>query len=222
MTGTPLHCSCNNQKHLFGAIQWSHGHYVIRYTFTASSHIYYIKNLIKWTSLKVTEKYPVGQYWSIQWVKFTKIQLKFLGSNEKSMSMHTYVCEFVRILQLVCGCVDGSWEADTVQENHPLATDLFSRWQFQSNSHPASQWSWPPNITSSSSGLPQLVTQESRKVTFILIDAHMHMHTQVVLSFLISYSFKSKTYHTHQFGPVLDCSLVPRVCNRAVEGMIGR
>lgn len=40
------------------------------------------------------------------------------------------VCVFVR----VCGFVDGSWEADTVQENRPLATDLFGRWQFQGNS----------------------------------------------------------------------------------------
>lgn len=40
------------------------------------------------------------------------------------------VCVFVR----VCGFMDGSWEADTVQENRPLATDLFGRWQFQGNS----------------------------------------------------------------------------------------
>lgn len=68
----------------------------------------------------------------------------------------------------LCGCVDGSWEADTVQENRPLATDLFGRWQFQSNSHPASQWPWPPNIsiTSSSTGLPQPVThrREGRRL----------------------------------------------------------
>lgn len=39
--------------------------------------------------------------------------------------MHTYVFLFMCILQPVCGCVDGSWEADTVQKNRPLATDLF-------------------------------------------------------------------------------------------------
>lgn len=70
----------------------------------------------------------------------------------------------------VCGCVDGSWEADTVQESHPLATDLFGRWRFQSNSHPASQWPWPPNIsiTSSSTDLPQPVTQERGKERYTL------------------------------------------------------
>ncbi|CAB1430404.1 unnamed protein product [Pleuronectes platessa] len=69
-----------------------------------------------------------------------------------------------------------SWEADTVQENRPLATDLFSRWQFQSNSHPASQWLWPPNIsiTSSSSGLPQPVTRQRGKVALIPADARFY------------------------------------------------
>lgn len=110
--------------------------------------------------------------------------------------MHTYVCEFMCILQPVCGCVDGSWEADTVQKNHPLATDLFGRWQFQSNSHQASQWSWPPNIsiTSSSSGLPQLATQERGKVRFIAVNAHMHIRSQV--SSLSKYPILSSPKHT--------------------------
>lgn len=43
------------------------------------------------------------------------------------MCIRSCVCECV-------GCADGSWEADTVQENRPLATDLFGRWQFQGNS----------------------------------------------------------------------------------------
>lgn len=80
----------------------------------------------------------------------------------------------------VCGCVDGSWEADTVQESRPLATDLFGRWRFQSNSHPASQWPWPPNIsiTSSSTDLPQPVMQERGKDT--------HSHTTVWVCALCS------------------------------------
>lgn len=43
--------------------------------------------------------------------------------------------------------------------SHLWHTGLYGRWQLQSNSHPASQWLWPPNnsITSSSSGLPQPV-----------------------------------------------------------------
>ena len=85
----------------------------------------------------------------------------------------------------VCGCVDGSWEADTVQENHPLATDLFSRWQFQSNSHPASQWLWPPNIfiTSSSTGLPQPVTQEREGYIHPSQFIHAYTHSRVLCFF---------------------------------------
>lgn len=45
-----------------------------------------------------------------------------------SRGVYAFVCLCVR------GFVDGSWEADTVQENRPLATDLFGRWQFQGNS----------------------------------------------------------------------------------------
>ncbi len=44
MTGTPLHCSCNNHKHLFGAIKWPQGCYVIRYAFTSLSYTYRTKN----------------------------------------------------------------------------------------------------------------------------------------------------------------------------------
>lgn len=77
--------------------------------------------------------------------------------------MYVTVGVCVNVCGWVGGCADGSWEADTVQENRPLATDLFfGRWRFKSNSHPASQWPWPPNIsiTSSSADLPQPVTQE--------------------------------------------------------------
>lgn len=97
----------------------------------------------------------------------------------------------------VCGSVDGSWEADTVQENHPLATDLFGRWQFHSNSHPASQWPWPPNIsiTSSSSGLPQPVTQEKER--FI----HRREFTHAYIHHFFSFSHL-RTSHKYDFGSV--------------------
>lgn len=125
----------------------------------------------------------------------------------------------------VCGCVDGSWEADTVQENHPLATDLFGRWQFQSNSHPASQWPWPPNIsiTSSSTGLPQPITQERGKVTFIPVKRRMHIQTQVSsLFFFFIFSLQVQRHSTHISLGL--CSTVPMLlgfANRAVEGMRG-
>lgn len=128
----------------------------------------------------------------------------------------------------VRGCVDGSWEADTVQENHPLATDLFSRWQFQSNSHPASQWLWPPNIsiTSSSTGLPQPVTQERREGNIHPSECTCtHTHTQPhaynthssVLSFF--YPLTSSPKHSTQACSGLS-STVPMslgVCSGAVE-----
>lgn len=47
----------------------------------------------------------------------------------------------VSVCGWVGGCADGSWEADTVQENRPLATDLFFFWQM---ALPEQQ---PPSIT---------------------------------------------------------------------------
>lgn len=96
------------------------------------------------------------------------------------VGVNVCVCVHIYKFVCVCGCEDGSWEADTVLENRPLATDLFGRWQFQSNSHPASQWPRPPNIsiTSSSTGLPQHVTQERGKVT--------HTHSCTLPHFLSS------------------------------------
>ena len=109
----------------------------------------------------------------------------------------------------MCGCVDGSWEADTVQENHPLATDLFSRWQFQSNSHPASQWLWPPNIsiTSSSTGLPQPVTQQRGKVALIPADARFYV-LKCPLPFLQPLASSPKHSMHASSESVLDCSHV--------------
>lgn len=45
-------------------------------------------------------------------------------------------------------------------EPSPSNWPFLGRWRFQSNSHPASQWPWPPNIsiTSSSADLPQPAT----------------------------------------------------------------
>lgn len=103
------------------------------------------------------------------------------------MRMCTCVCAVcVHTQASACGCVDGSWEADTVQENRPLATDLFGRWQFQSNSHPASQWPWPPNIsiTSSSTGLPQPVTH--RREGRLHSSQHAYTHSSVLSFFILS------------------------------------
>lgn len=125
---TSLKCLCNNQKNLCGASERPQGYYILRYVFTASSHMYLKK--------KKEE----------EWNKPNPAFTKSLKSGSTTVSLvapinnaelfkhcfHIKVCARTLVSVCdrvcVCGCVDGSWEADTVQENHPLATDLFGRW----------------------------------------------------------------------------------------------
>lgn len=97
----------------------------------------------------------------------------------------TCVCEFQRILECVCISVCEwvcGWQlggrhgpGESSPSNWP-----FGRWQFQTNSHPASQWPWPPNIsiTSSSTSLPQPVTH--RREGRLHSSQHAYTHSSVL------------------------------------------
>lgn len=108
-------------------------------------------------------------------------KLQKSGSTTESIirrcCIHMKVCAHVLVCVRVCVCV---WMAAGKQTRPSrilhLATDLVGRWQFQSNSHPASQWTWPPNIsiTLSSTALTQPVTQERGQI-------HVRRWTHVVV-----------------------------------------
>jgi len=107
--------------------------------------------------------------------------------------------------------VDGSWEADTVQENRPLATDLSAD---GSSRLTATQHHNGRSLPTSPSlhHLPACHNLSHTGEREGYIHHNTHTRTQV------SSRLESTTFHRHQFGSALDCSHVPGVSSGAVEG----